>query len=113
MIAEVEAEHKEKGLDNGIQRPALRFVKAAIAKPANTTSTQAVLLVEEKINERFIKYISNSAATPVAGLTGEELEKAEYLCFAQHFQYMATEHQFFISDYQGMDHDEMFGSSPS
>ncbi|KAJ3544115.1 hypothetical protein NM688_g5777 [Phlebia brevispora] len=63
---------------------------------------RGVILLEEKIQGHFLKYVKNTKATPCEDLvTAEDLKIAEYLCFTQHAQYILTNGTMYVSDYQG------------
>ncbi|KAJ3559887.1 hypothetical protein NM688_g61 [Phlebia brevispora] len=82
--------------------PSLRFVHTAFAIPAGTEG-KAVLLLEEKIAGDFKRYVSNSHAKPFPGLSSDDHQIAEFLCFVQHFQFIYTNRQMYVSDFQGGD----------
>ena len=69
--------------------------------PYNPNVSPAVYLLEERIPGVFEKYISNGTPLPRANLDDEDRNIAEYLSFAQHFQYVLTNRSMFVSDFQG------------
>lgn len=90
--------------------PRLRFVKSALAyaeKPLDAVGTsssshRAAYLLEELIPDfDFIKYIHNGNAAPLLEPEEEGYDIAVFLCFIQHVQYVITEEQAFLSDFQG------------
>ncbi|KAI0316555.1 hypothetical protein OF83DRAFT_1060183 [Amylostereum chailletii] len=90
---------EKKALGEDIIRfPRLRFVKAGLA----ITQTGPVYLLEEKIEGEFVKYIGNGNAKPSPGISKAEAYIAEFLCFAQHFQYEDTGRTVYLSDFQGL-----------
>lgn len=94
--------------------PRLRFVKAAVAysikpvdKASGTSSSvsrrRIAYLLEELIPTElpFIKYIHNAEAVPLQDAGEEGYETAVFLCFIQHVQFIITQGQAYISDFQG------------
>ncbi|KAI0080983.1 hypothetical protein K474DRAFT_1588706 [Panus rudis PR-1116 ss-1] len=65
-----------------IHIPRLRFVHIGVAIPENPAGP--AYLLEERISGDFVKYIVNSCAKPVQGLTPEQTEIALFLAFSQH-----------------------------
>lgn len=49
-----------------------------------------------------MKYINNDKPRPNDVLLEEDLNCAEFLCFAQHVQWQVTHQQFYTSDFQRM-----------
>ncbi|KAF7790441.1 hypothetical protein EIP86_001396 [Pleurotus ostreatoroseus] len=95
--------YKQNGEDQTLpiaRIPRMRFIHSALAIPANA-SVKAVLLLEEKIFGDFTKFVSNGRAQPLPDLSEADQEAAEFLCFAQHFQYFYTKRHMFVSDFQG------------
>ena len=82
--------------------PTMRFVKNALII---ADSTREAYLVEEVIDEgadgMFVKYIGNGSVKPFDFLPGEAADRAQFLAFAQHVQYMKTKSLAFIGDFQG------------
>ncbi|CAK5282467.1 unnamed protein product [Mycena citricolor] len=80
---------------------AIRFVEAGVAlvhdsaatgsSSKNTSSLLRSYLIEEMIETRkFVKFINNNSALPVASLDPELYPIAVFLCFTQHVQYEHT-----------------------
>lgn len=85
-----------------IEVPRLRTVQACLAIPQSQEPTSAVYLLEERIPGKFIKYILNNEARPNPSLRSPLAACiAEFLCFAQHVQYLMTGKRAFLSDFQG------------
>jgi len=82
--------------------PKMRFVKNALVI---ADSTREAYMVEEVIDEgadgMFVKYIGNGSVKPFDFLSGEAANRAQFLSFAQHVQYMKTKNLAFIGDFQG------------
>jgi hypothetical protein len=82
--------------------PHLCVVRAALAIPNDPDSSlDAIYLVEEKIQGRFVKYINNNSAVPADSLQGREVVIGLFLCFIQHVQYQLTNSMVYLSDFQG------------
>ncbi|CAK5276740.1 unnamed protein product [Mycena citricolor] len=90
----------------------IRFVEAGIAmvheaaaagsSSKTMSSLRRTYLLEELIGTgKFVKYINNNSATPVASLSPDRRSLAEFLCFTQHVQYEQTDGLVFLSDLQG------------
>ena len=86
--------------DPPVNIPRLRFVNAGLAVVVQTKPFS--YLLEEVIEGKFVKYVTNGSATPTFAPEEEEFELATFLCCTQHIQYMKTGQTAFISDYQGM-----------
>jgi hypothetical protein len=82
--------------------PTMCFVKNALII---ADSTREAYLVEEVIDkgadEMFVKYIGNGSVKPFDFLPGKAADRAQFLAFAQHVQYMKTKSLAFIRDFQG------------
>ncbi|KAJ6581598.1 hypothetical protein B0H19DRAFT_930492, partial [Mycena capillaripes] len=87
------------------QIPELRFVEVGIFFEPNTKETRDAYLVEEWIEvpagKKFVKYINNGSAIPTGFTDTEDQERASFLSFTQHVQYVRSSKLFFVSDYQG------------
>lgn len=60
-------------------------------------------LLEEKIEGKFVKYISNNSAEPSLPLkTQQDIEITHFICFSEHVQFIETGGIMFVSDLQGM-----------
>jgi len=85
--------------------PRMSFVKNALAVTLASEKTQEVFLLEETIKDvgedGFVKYIGNGSVVPFDFLDEEAAQKAEFLAFAQHVQYIETKGLAFIGDFQG------------
>lgn len=88
--------------------PRLKFVRSILAVPEDKANQ--VFLLEEKIDGPFVKYISNASATACEpfGYTKkskarrtENWIRAQFLCFAQHVQYVFTGKSIILTDLQG------------
>ncbi|KAI0086272.1 hypothetical protein BDY19DRAFT_986757 [Irpex rosettiformis] len=80
--------------------PDLRFVHCGVAVPSSNKEGP-IYLLEERIDDKFVKYILNNSLSPVPHLTGRDLKIALFLCFSQHVQYLDTQENLFLSDFQG------------
>lgn len=82
--------------------PEMRFVKSALAIADISHDT---FLLEEVIDDfsdgNFIKYIGNGSARPLDCLEGDEIDRAKFLSFCQHVQYVKTKSLAFVGDFQG------------
>ncbi|CAK5274370.1 unnamed protein product, partial [Mycena citricolor] len=75
---------------------------AAGSSSKTMSSLRRTYLLEELIGTgKFVKYINNNSATPVASLSPDRRSLAEFLCFTQHVQYEQTDGLVFLSDLQG------------
>jgi hypothetical protein len=87
--------------------PKARFIQAMIAMISLSNNKDKSFMIEEWIDSNsgaeFEKYICNCDATPcLADLASPEAHRiAEYLCFAQHVQWVKTKSLAFTSDFQG------------
>lgn len=82
--------------------PQMSFVKAMLAV-CHDGAQDKIFLVEQFIPDEFFRYIHNSKPTPADDLPSiDALERAEFLCFAQHVQWLKTGELVFASDAQGM-----------
>lgn len=104
----METERPTRGWPSFAEVPQMRYVQAGLA--IANTEDKMVYLLEEYINSDpydggwFAKYINNRSAVPHK-FSAEEPEKAiraEFLSFAQHFQYWKTDGLVFVSDFQGV-----------
>ena len=77
--------------------PVLRYVHMAMVE----AKAGMYFLLEEKIEGRFTKYVSNGGGEPVSGLSAGDLHIAEFLCFVQHHLYLEMGGQMIITDFQG------------
>ncbi len=84
--------------------PDFRFVRTMMVVCHGETQIK-VFLIEEMIDRMtegpFLKYISNVVPRPSEKLQDNNLERAEFLCFAQHVQWVKTHGEMFTSDFQG------------
>ncbi|KAI0083809.1 kinase-like domain-containing protein [Irpex rosettiformis] len=60
-----------------------------------------IYLLEERIDDKFVKYTLNNSLSPVLHLTGRDLKITLFLCFSQHVQYLDTQENLFLSNFQG------------
>ncbi|KAJ7805704.1 hypothetical protein B0H14DRAFT_2611057 [Mycena olivaceomarginata] len=83
--------------------PQLVFVDAALAMIPGPDKD--LYLLEQCITDnnegKFRKYINNRAAIPTIFENDDDKERAEFLAFSQHYQYLKTHKMLFVSDYQG------------
>jgi hypothetical protein len=103
----VEKELAKKGLTEEtapIDFPKLHYVEAGLALTNDVTNKDGkVLLVEQKIEGTFHKYLNNgSSALPEFFANAEVGRITRFLSFCQHVQYWKTQKLAFIADYQGM-----------
>ncbi|KAJ3503853.1 hypothetical protein NMY22_g18106 [Coprinellus aureogranulatus] len=75
---------------------ALKLNKGAISP-----SIRHSYMIEEKIEDMFVKYVHNGEPVPFVNPGSPHYDTAELLCFTQHVQYIQTERLAFVSDYQG------------
>ncbi|EIN12503.1 hypothetical protein PUNSTDRAFT_130763 [Punctularia strigosozonata HHB-11173 SS5] len=85
--------------------PQMAFVKAALAI-CHLGKEEKILIIEQMIpqsvdGENFFLYIHNGSAIPTMFDDPGLIERAEFLAFAQHVQWLKTEGEVFISDLQG------------
>jgi len=73
-------------------------------RPGGTVSTiyLAEELIPTSLEGEFVKYIHNGNVVPCDLFDTKADEIAEFLAFTQHVQYVKTNGQVYISDYQGM-----------
>jgi hypothetical protein len=87
--------------------PQLVFVDTALAMIPGPDKD--LYLLEQCITDnnkgKFRKYINNRAAIPTIFENDDDKERAEFLAFSQHYQYLKTHKMLFVSDYQGKDMD--------
>lgn len=101
-VKRLEKEFKQAGL----LQPDVFYAHAAVGV-AHGTKGRGYLL-EEYIDPStygpFIKYVSNDSSKVVVpeSASDEEKDRAEYLSFIQHTQYVLTGRNAFVSDFQGM-----------
>ncbi|KAF8125215.1 hypothetical protein K438DRAFT_1648841, partial [Mycena galopus ATCC 62051] len=85
--------------------PKMAFVQGALAViPGNDGTDRDLYLLEECIGPdegTFRKYINNRAATATTFDNVADTERAQFLEFSQHCQYIKTHKMVFVSDYQG------------
>ncbi|KAG1741219.1 hypothetical protein EDD22DRAFT_786753 [Suillus occidentalis] len=104
--------------------PRVRFVEAGLAlafvqgpavasKPASKTCPiRACYLLEELIvggDDVFLKFIHNMDANPLLDELDYGYDLAVFFSFTQHVQYVKTSGLAFISDYQGVGGQDIFG----
>lgn len=96
FVEQAVEEHGEP--EGGI--PSLRFTRTMLAKDAETNK---YYLVEEWLGGKFIKYINNGhPGSCLVDASAEAHRIADFLCFAQHVQYISTGGLAYTSDYQGL-----------
>jgi hypothetical protein len=97
----------EEPLENILEVPRFRFVKAAIAieQVPNGSKAGRVFLLEENIEAagdgKFRKYMNNEPWNFYTFDNAEDSTRAEFLRFTQHVQMWKTGKLAFVSDYQG------------
>lgn len=80
----------------------IRWVDAALVDViAADTDKRMTLLLEERINGKFHRFIHNTDPRPMGILGTKEYQVAEFLAFSQHVQWEETEQIAYLSDYQG------------
>jgi hypothetical protein len=89
--------------------PRMRFVRNALAVVQGSHDTFLLEeLIDEGIEGSFVKYIGNGSAKPLDFLDGEEMDRATFLCFCQHLQYVKTKCYAYVGDFQGETNDHEF-----
>jgi len=95
--------------------PRFRFVELALAMEHDSATRgrqnyNSIFLLEEVIAEDqqgpFRKYLNNVSPTPLVMSSPEDDERAKFLSFSQHVQYVKTMKQAFVSDYQGKQYEQ-------
>lgn len=83
--------------------PQMSFAKSALAVAEN--GGHDTYMIEEVIDEvadgKFIKYIGNGSAVPSDFEDVSLADRAAFLSFCQHIQYIKTQEMAFIGDFQG------------
>ncbi|GJE88518.1 hypothetical protein PsYK624_046010 [Phanerochaete sordida] len=98
------AEQQQAHVDLDLTTPSMRFVRAMVAICHGEARKRVYLLeeyIDPKVEGRFVKYVHNSQQEPALVLNDDETQRAEFLCFTQHVQWMLSSGTFFLSDYQG------------
>ncbi len=93
-----------RGKYKEIEIPELRFVKAGLAIEQVNEEEWHCFLLEEVIPESkglFRKYLNNTSAVPCHFVAKDNNDRAEFLAFAQHVQYIKTKKHTFFADFQG------------
>lgn len=81
--------------------PTLRFVRSAVIVARSPENI--VLLAEELIEGKYLKYMDNQIAAPFEDIIDpDELHRANFLAFAQHVQWMKSNGRVFVTDFQGI-----------
>jgi hypothetical protein len=83
--------------------PKMCFVNAALAV-AETNSHNTYMIeevIDEVTNGEFVKYIGNSPAVPFTHFNLDVAQRADFLAFCQHVQYLKTKGLAFVGDFQG------------
>ncbi|KAG1788581.1 uncharacterized protein HD556DRAFT_1221953, partial [Suillus plorans] len=84
--------------------PNIRFVHIALATIEDAGVTKTYLIeefIDESMQGKFTKYISNDSPSPLPHLDAKSSEIAQYLSFAQHVQYIKTKKLAYVADFQG------------
>jgi len=85
--------------------PRMRFVDAGLAiEQLKKPGERRRFLVEEVIptaEGSFKKYLNNASAVPCHFVDEGDNERAEFLAFAQHVQYVKTKKRTYVADFQG------------
>ena len=94
------------GKSKAIDIPRMRFVCAALAIEQVQHGAEArCFLLEELISAKdggsFRKYLNNTSAKPCGFKNAENIQRAEFLAFAQHVQYVKTKKRAYVADFQG------------
>lgn len=94
-----------KGKFPELSIPQMRFVDAGLAiEQLKKPGEQRCFLVEEVISTTegsFKKYLNNASAVPCHFVDEGDNERAEFLAFAQHVQYVKTKKRAYVADFQG------------
>ena len=83
--------------------PAMRYVKSALAVAENDDHDTYMVeeVIDEAVDGKFVKYIGNSSAIPNEFEDESTADRAAFLAFCQHVQYIKTQDMAFIGDFQG------------
>ncbi|KAG1906201.1 uncharacterized protein F5891DRAFT_975631 [Suillus fuscotomentosus] len=84
--------------------PNIRFMHIALATIEDAGVTKTYLIeefIDESMQGKFTKYISNDSPSPLPHLDANSSEIAQYLSFAQHVQYIKTKKLAYVADFQG------------
>ncbi len=91
-----------------IDTPEFQFVASALAIDTVSDSDKkrpTSWLLEKRIDAAtqglWRKYINNDSPVPLMMHSKADEQRAEFLAFCQHLQYMLTKKLVFVSDYQG------------
>jgi Alpha-kinase family len=82
----------------------MRFVKAGLAIEQANEGERRCFLLEEIIPESegsFRKYLNNTSAVPCHFVDEDDNDRAKFLAFAQHVQYLKTKKRAYVADFQG------------
>ncbi|EJD33869.1 hypothetical protein AURDEDRAFT_177063 [Auricularia subglabra TFB-10046 SS5] len=86
------------------QIPTFSFVDMGIFVFDDQEKAGGVVLLETKLDlNLWCKYIGNADTRVLRNLKGVERRDAEFLSFCQHVQWVKTDGQVFVADYQGAD----------
>jgi hypothetical protein len=101
-----QSEAQGSGKSKAIEIPNMRFVQAALAIEQVQQGAEArCFLLEELISEKddgsFRKYLNNTSAKPCSFKNADNIQRAEFLAFAQHVQYIKTKKRAYVADFQG------------
>ncbi|KAJ7197602.1 hypothetical protein GGX14DRAFT_374863, partial [Mycena pura] len=78
--------------------PDLRFTEAGLAVEQGDSSHAKVCMIEERMGGPFQKYIHNGSLRLPASAQNDAI--ALFLSFSQHAQYVLSNGQVFVSNYQ-------------
>jgi len=94
-----------KGKFPSLSIPRMQFVDAGLAiEQLKKPGERRCFLVEEVIptaEGSFKKYLNNASAVPCHFIDEGDNERAEFLAFAQHVQYVKTKKHAYVADFQG------------
>jgi hypothetical protein len=101
-------EAQGSGKSKAIEIPNMRFVQAGLAIEQVQQGAEGAearcFLLEELISEKgglFRKYLNNTSAKPCTFQNADDIQRAEFLAFAQHVQYFKTKKRAYVADFQG------------
>ena len=98
-----QSEAQGSGKSKAIEIPNMRFVRAALAIE-QVQQGACCFLLEDVISEEsgsFRKYLNNTSAKPCCFKSADDIQRAEFLAFAQHVQYFKTKKRAYVADFQG------------
>ncbi|KAG2151648.1 uncharacterized protein EDB93DRAFT_1083164 [Suillus bovinus] len=85
--------------------PNIHFVHVALASIDDAGITRTYLVeefIDESVEGKFTKYISNNSPSPLSNLDAKSSRIARYLSFAQHVQYIKMRKLAYVADFHGL-----------